>query len=222
LNQHVSAQRFLESTRGRVVGLLRCRSLTVDDLALALGLTDNAVRAHLTALERDGFVRSAGVRRGSGAGKPATLYELAPGAEAIFSRAYPAVLKAVLEELVTQLRTDGAETFLRTVGLRLAQPLRPAEGTPHRERLLAAVEVLNALGGAATLDEDGPTAVIRGCGCPLGAAVADRPETCRAVESLLTEIVGSPLRQCCRQGDRPSCCFEVAGAVSDRERSSQS
>ena len=40
-------------------------------MAAALGLTDNAVRAHLTALERDGVVNAGGVRRAGTAGKPA-------------------------------------------------------------------------------------------------------------------------------------------------------
>ena len=40
-------QRFFSSTRGRIVALLRRTSRTVDELAQALDLTDNAVRAHL-------------------------------------------------------------------------------------------------------------------------------------------------------------------------------
>ena len=55
--------RFLTSTRGRLIALLRRDTRTVDDLASALNLTDNAVRAHLAALERDGIVRQCGVRR---------------------------------------------------------------------------------------------------------------------------------------------------------------
>jgi len=75
--------RFLTSTRGRLITLLRRDTRTVDDLASALNLTDNAVRAHLAALERDGIVRQSGVRRDGGVGKPAFAYELtadaAPG-----------------------------------------------------------------------------------------------------------------------------------------------
>jgi predicted ArsR family transcriptional regulator len=47
-------QRFFASTRGRIVTLLRRSSHTVEELAQALDLTDNAVRAHLATLERDG------------------------------------------------------------------------------------------------------------------------------------------------------------------------
>lgn len=55
--------RFVATTRGRIVGLLRRVSRTADDLASELGLTGNVVRAHLTALERDGLIRQQGLRR---------------------------------------------------------------------------------------------------------------------------------------------------------------
>ena len=61
-------KRFFETTRGKLVALLRRRELTVDEMATALGVTDNAIRAQLAALERDKLVEQRGVRRG--AGKP--------------------------------------------------------------------------------------------------------------------------------------------------------
>ena len=45
--------RFWESTRGQLVALLRRGTLTVEEMAQSLGITDNAVRSHLTVLERD-------------------------------------------------------------------------------------------------------------------------------------------------------------------------
>jgi predicted ArsR family transcriptional regulator len=50
-------EKFFESTRGRMVTLLRRSRRTIAELARALGLTDNGVRAHLAILERDGIVR---------------------------------------------------------------------------------------------------------------------------------------------------------------------
>jgi len=207
-------QRFLDTTRGRVAALLRCEGRTVEELAQALDLTDNAVRTHLAILERDGLVRQAGVRRSPGAGKPATIYELSPDAEGVFSRAYPPVLAALLEELVARVPADQTEALLTGVGRRLAAPLIPPATASRRARLQAAVGVLNSLGGDAALEERDGATVIRGCGCPLASAVARRPETCRAVEALLSEVVGLPVRQCCRHGDRPSCCFEVEDELS--------
>ena len=124
-------RRFLESTRGRLFALLRRGARTVDELAQSLGMTDNAVRSHLTGLERDGLVRQAGVRRGAGAGKPALLYELHPEAEPLFSKAYAPVLTAVLDVLVDEL-PDHGERVLRSLGRRLAAEAGgTAQGTPR-------------------------------------------------------------------------------------------
>src|SRR5262245_23512241 len=96
-------KRFFATTRGRVVALLRRNSRTVDEIAGELGLTDNAVRAHLATLERDGVVRQESVRRGEGAGKPAHVYAMVPEAEHSISRAYAPVLAATLDELADRM-----------------------------------------------------------------------------------------------------------------------
>src|SRR3954464_14674067 len=84
-------ERFLASTRGQVVTLLRPGERTVDEMAQTLGLSDNAVRAHLATLERDGLVRQAGLRRGTS--RPAYAYALTPAAERFFPKVYGALLR---------------------------------------------------------------------------------------------------------------------------------
>src|SRR5919112_211221 len=107
-------ERFFDSTRGRVVGLLRGKSGTVTELAEALGLTDNAVRAHLLSLERDGLVRQSGVQRG--ARKPHYSYELTPEAERLFPKAYDALLNQLITTLKGRLPPSALEDVLREVG----------------------------------------------------------------------------------------------------------
>src|SRR5947209_3928354 len=68
-------RRFFATTRGRIVALLRGAAGTVDELAQTLGVTGNAVRAHLSTLERDGLVEPRGLRRG--VSKPAVACRLA-------------------------------------------------------------------------------------------------------------------------------------------------
>lgn len=206
--------RFLDTTRGRLLTVLRRGPCSVDDLARAIGLTDNAVRAHLTTLERDGLVVARGSRRTAAAGKPATLYEVHRDAEAVLSRAYAPALAALVDELVSELPTAQSAALLDGLGRRLAaaSPPPPADAAPAA-RIDAAVGALRALGGIVELEERDGKPVIRGFGCPLGVAVARRSEACRAVESMLREITGADVRQCCTHGDRPSCCFEVTPAA---------
>ena len=206
-------RKFSESTRGQIVALLRRGVRTVEELAASVGLTDNAVRAHLATLERDGLVRQQGVRRGGGVGKPATLYELHPDAEPLFSRAYAPVLAALVEELSARLPAEASDAIMRAVGQRLAAGVaRP--GTADLEgRARSGAALLDSLGGDAVVEHRDATLVIRGCGCPLSAATARRPEMCRAVEALLTEVLGVQVRERCERGERPRCRFEVSPAA---------
>lgn len=197
----------METTRGQVLGLLRRGARTVEELARELDLTDNAIRAHLATLERDGLVTQAGLRRGPGAGKPAVIYELTPEVEVRLSRAYAPVLGALLDELAERLPPEETEEVLRAVGHRLAAAVR-REATPEG-RARQAVALLNELGGDATLESHGSSYLIRGCGCPVSAAVSRRPETCRLVQALLSDVTGAQVGQCCEQGPRPQCCFTV-------------
>src|SRR5687768_10941270 len=208
------SRRFLETTRGQIVGLLRKSAATVEELARSLGLTDNAIRSHLTSLERDGLIRQGGVRRGPGAGKPATVYEIHPQAEPLFSRAYEPVLVALLDELAQRTPARQSDDLMRAVGRRLAEAVgRPPAGD-LATRVAAAAGLLDTLGGAAEVERNGNAFVIRGCGgCPLASATSHRPELCRAIESLLTDYVGAPVQECCDRGERPRCHFEVPVAA---------
>src|SRR5436309_13054768 len=83
-------KRLLASTRGRILALLRSENHTVNELATALDLTDNAVRAHLLSLERDGLVQQHGTRPGKS--KPHAAYALSMGTEHIFHKTYGPLL----------------------------------------------------------------------------------------------------------------------------------
>jgi predicted ArsR family transcriptional regulator len=201
-------QRFFESTRGKIIMLLRRASRTVEEVAQALDLTDNAVRAHLLILERDGLVRQRGARRGTG--KPAFVYELTPETEQLFPKAYGSVLRELLHVLKEHLPPNEVETVLRVVGRRIAGQWTIPPGDLRR-RLEAAVNVLDELGGMAELELCEGTYAIHGYSCPLAAAVPGHPEVCQLAETLLTELVGVPVHEQCENGETLHCCFVVPG-----------
>src|SRR5687768_7299583 len=111
-------QRFFASTRGQIVALLRRATRTVNELAEHLGLTDNAVRAHLATLERDGMVESRPLRKG--VGKPALAYDLTSEADRFFPKAYEPVLGELLGALAERLPPAELDAVLRTTAQRLA------------------------------------------------------------------------------------------------------
>jgi predicted ArsR family transcriptional regulator len=195
------------------VALLWRAPRTVEELAAALGVTDNAVRTHLSSLERDGLVRQNGVRRA--VGKPAYVYDVTPAADQLFPKAYGPVLGHLLDVLGERMPAASVEALLREAGARLAA----RSGAPARrerasgDRLERAVAALEELGSMVEIEDDGARSGkvrLRGYSCPLASAVPAHPEVCRLMESLLGEVVGARVKECCNRDARPRCGFEFA------------
>lgn len=204
-------ERFFESTRGRIVTLLRGKNSTVNELAEKLGMTDNAVRAHLATLERDGLVRQGGVQRGHR--KPHFAYELTPEAEHLFPKSYDALLNVLLSVMKERLAPEEMVDVLREVGRKAAadKTAIPANGPDLSVKAEKAVEVLEALGGAPRLEREEDKIIIRSASCPFGAAVAAHPEVCCVAETLVAQITGGRVREKCdKTATPPRCSFEIA------------
>jgi predicted ArsR family transcriptional regulator len=197
-----------DGTRARLLALLREGAWTVDDLAERLGLTDNAVRFHMDALEKLGTVRKEGVRR-IGVGQPAAVYSLSPIGEEAFSRAYAPVLIACLEELRDRTSAQQVASFLTRVGKRLARGVTQPPG-PLAARVAGASDLLNTLGGITSVEKSGKTLRIVGRACPLSRAVEADHCVCAAVTSLVAEVVGAEVTERCDRSGRPKCCFEIS------------
>jgi len=203
-------KRFFGSTRGRIVTLVRGTTKTVNELAEELELTDNAVRAHLLSLERDGLIRQSGVQRGTR--KPHFAYELTGEAENLFPKAYDVLLNQLITVLKVRLTPKTLKEVLREVGRSLAGGQTSKRKSEDLEtRASHALTALEAMGGAARIEKEGDTLFIRSGSCPLADAVAEHPEVCQLAESLLSEIIGKTVRERCNRAGSPQCAFEVTG-----------
>jgi predicted ArsR family transcriptional regulator len=193
--------------RLRVLETVRRGIRTVNGLADAIGVTDNAVRGHLATLERDGLVRSVGVVRSGGAGKPAAEYEVTPEAEVTLSRAYAPVLEALVAALDRRLEPRALRAAFRDAGRRLAPASPPPLSLTASAE--AACGLFAGLGGSARVEMHRTHADVLGDGCPLAAAVAQAPATCTIVEAMLEAHTGRPTQQRCVHGARPRCAFRL-------------
>jgi predicted ArsR family transcriptional regulator len=199
-------RRAAQGTSGKILELLRRGPKTVDELARALDLTRTAVRAQLATLMRDQLVERRGSRPGFS--KPSHLYGVTLQAELLFSRAYVPILTELLHALAGRMRDREFDSIMHQVGRQLLQGRTVPQGSLG-ERVAGASALLNELGGLTEISEEDGGYTIRSHGCPLAAATADHPEVCNALESLLSEFVGSKVTKCCDRYDRERCCFEI-------------
>jgi len=199
---------LFKSTRGKILELLRTRDRTVNELSEELRLTDNAVRAHLASLERDRLVAQSGSK--PGVRKPHTTYSLGADAEQIFPKAYGRLVSLLMSILSRRVKPGTLRAGMRAAGRSVAREhLSELRGKSREQRIDAALDTLRDLGGAVTFHEENGKHFINGNGCPIAAATANHPEACLLAESLLSEIIGSPVKEHCTRGSAPSCCFEL-------------
>ena len=202
-------KQLLDSSRGRIVTLLRRGALTADDIASQLRVTPSAIRSQITGMERDGVVRRAGQRPGTT--RPSHVFELTPEVEQLLSSAYIPLLTHLVDVFTAGLPADQLETMLREAGKKLAAELargkRPAGNLASRVTI--ASEMMNEQLGATTQVEGNGGYIIRGFRCPLAALTGKHPGVCLAMESFVAEVVGVSVRECCDRAERPQCCFEI-------------
>lgn len=210
-------ERFLSTSRGRIVAFLRSGARTASELALTLEISDNAVREHLAALERDGLVAPSDVRR-EGVGKPPRLWESTAEAESLFPKAYDVVLASILGALEETLGDADAEDVLREAGRRAGKESGEAGSRASEQgaatdgdvdaRLEAAMDVLTALGAELRAEHVPEGVRVSGVRCPLSAVVPRYPKLCCVIEALLEEVAGVPVEERCdRDPKRPRCAF---------------
>ena len=204
-----SPNNFFGQTRGRVLDLLRQDAKTVNDLAAALDLTDNAVRAQLADLQTQDLVMTLGQK--PGARKPHALYGLTSKAHELMSRLYVPVLETLLELLDETMPKEKVTQLIRGVGQRLAQQsCVAADNGSLKCRIDAVCQLLAGLGADASVEKQANDWLICGRGCPLAAVVSKHPHCCKLLESLLSEALDRPAHEECVKGAMPQCRFRIS------------
>lgn len=198
------------AARLAVLESVRRGNRTVNALATDLGVTDNAVRLHLAALERDQFIQRRGTLHSGRAGQPAAEYDLTTEGELALSRAYPPAFTALVSALASRLEPRALRAVFADAGRRLAAESGMETGGSLTERANACAHLLDSLGGNTTVTTGRREALVTGAGCPLAAAVRAEPATCTMVEVLLSKHAGVRCTQECEHGEQPRCRFRIS------------
>lgn len=193
--------------------LLRNRTgATVRELMQALGVTRTAVRQHIAALTREGWVAPAGLVPSGG--RPRTLFALTAAGRDAVRRHYTWFGELLADALAHERDAAGLRARINRIAAAVLTRVRAEQPSAAREsksieRLAALMDRLGYDAQVAT-DADGAPA-IEASHCIFHELASNRPAVCQFDLALLSGYAGRrvELHECMSRGGRV-CRFRFA------------
>jgi predicted ArsR family transcriptional regulator len=198
------------STRMEVLELLRRKGRSsAETIANDLGVTPNAVRQHLTNLERDGLVVSQPER--SGRGRPSLLFGLTERADSVFPKRYGQLATMVLQEVQEMGGPDALDEVFARVAARHANAIeRDLDGLDFDEKLRRVVAWIGRAGTLVEQTESPEGVKVTIHNCPFRNTALKFPQVCTITPQLISRLTGAPISQADSIHRRdPYCSFVV-------------
>ena len=199
------------STRMEVLELLRRKShASAETIAAELLVTPNAIRQHLTNLERDGFVVSSPEK--SRRGRPSLLFSLTERADSVFPKRYGQLATMVLQEVQEMGGPDALDEVFERMATRHAGAIsRNLEGLEFDEKLRRVVAWIGRAGTLAEQTETAEGVKVTIHNCPFRNTALKFPQVCTITPHLISQLLGTAVSQAdsIHRHD-PYCSFVVA------------
>ena len=198
------------STRMEVLELLRRKGRSsAETIANDLGVTPNAVRQHLTNLERDGLVVSQPER--SGRGRPSLLFVLTERADAVFPKRYGQLATMVLQEVQEMGGPEALDEIFARVAARHAGAIEKAlEGLEFDDKMRRVVAWIGRAGTLAEQSETVEGVKVTIHNCPFRNTALKFPQVCTITPHLFSQLLGTAVSQADSIHRRdPYCSFVV-------------
>ena len=199
------------STRMEVLELLRRKGhASAETVAADLHVTPNAVRQHLTNLERDGFVVS--IPEKSRRGRPSLLFSLTERADSVFPKRYGQLATMVLQEVQEMGGPDALDEVFERMATRHASAIGPSlEGLKFDEKLRRVVAWIGRAGTLAEQSETPEGVKVTIHNCPFRNTALKYPQVCTITPHLMSQLLGTAVSQAdsIHRHD-PYCSFVVA------------
>jgi predicted ArsR family transcriptional regulator len=212
----------METTRHQILGILRRRQATVEDLTKELELAPATIRRHLDILARDGHVDVAQVRRKTG--RPHYVFSLSEKGRDLFPQQYVRITNRLLEEIQSltaddtagRSGSDIAQLVFERMTQRLAKRILPRlHGSSPRERVESAVAALSEEGIAFEVEaNEAGEMLLVGHGCPCPALANGGERACAHDQRLLSLLLGADVSyvEPAAAGLDGSCAYRVGKA----------
>ena len=205
---------FLGQTQQRLLKLLNKNKsgLTISDLTNLLGISRNAVKQHLIALEKNHLIQSGSSIKT--AGRPIQSFILTEEAKENFSRKYSWFAQILLENIRLEKGENGLSHFLDKIGTDISNKYLPdLNQLKIKTRLNKVATILSELGYEAEMvpsKDKTEISKLEISNCVFQHLASSCPEICNFDLSLLSNLTGQKIEQqsCIARGGN-TCSFGV-------------
>ncbi len=190
---------------------------SIKKIAETVGLSLNAVRQHLTLLEKEELVFHR-EKQGS-TGRPALVYYLHEKAIDRFPKVYVEFTLDLLEELEFEHGIDSTVTILDRIGKKIADRVIEQMNSLYRidfrslplsQRVDYVVKVFDFYGKYPDLIEENDSYAMKNYNCLVYKLTKANVLVCKVDEAILRELFGKPVAKelCLREGDS-FCLYRI-------------
>jgi predicted ArsR family transcriptional regulator len=168
-------------------------SLSVNDMAKELGITEMAIRRHLNTLERDGLIEAKLIRQAMG--RPMHLYSLTLVADDLFPKNYHQLTLELLGELESEEVSNPVGLLFEGRKQKLLKKyIGRMEGKSLVDRVTELTEIQNNNGYMAKWEtDDAGQIVFTEYNCPIAQVAKQYNEACHCELSLFQSLLDADI-----------------------------
>ncbi len=183
--------------------------MSIDEMAVKLQISRNAVKQHLVGLEKQQLIQEAALT--STGGRPARSYILTEQGVNRFPKQYAWFCNLLLADLASELSQEALDKMLWNMGVKLANSLAPQFRQQNLQQKLAGlVALMQSLGYHAELDSDQGLPSIKAVNCVYHDLAQQHPSLCLFDQALISTLLEQPIEQAeCMAKQDCVCRFNV-------------
>jgi predicted ArsR family transcriptional regulator len=210
-----AVENLLKAPRSAIIEHLKQRgSMSVEEMAEALGVSRVCVRKHLGLLERDGLIRYQQERHERG--RPRFIYGLTEKADCLFPRAYDDLAREILEQLQKRFGEGAVESVFAARADSLIEQLKTeCRGLTFEQSLRHLVKSINTKGYVADMrrQKDGSYRLTQK-NCPTEAIAMSHPQLCEEELRIYREVLDCEvIRECRISNGAQTCGYRIVPRV---------
>ncbi len=185
--------------------------LSIDEIAMALNISRNAIQQHLPSLEKERYIQTGDLKKT--AGRPVRTFILTEQGLNFFPKQYGWFSELILSDLKQEMGSEGLKIYLQKLGKSLAQSLLPRfAGKNTEERIVELSTIMEDLGfQVSASDKDTKEhSYIQACNCIYHDIAQKHSEVCELDKALISTLLDKKIElvDCMAKGEH-ICSFKI-------------